>query len=89
MYEDCLKRKLTLEEAERESLVTDDRLGPAPVPFGACNQEWAALLAKIQPVDEFWEFRSGDETWKLLCGCAGIALVRKGKVVGSILTEIN
>lgn len=89
MRKDWLKRKLTIEQAEAENMVTDERLGQAPVPFGYCNNMWRALLAKMRSGDELWEFSSSRESWQHLCGRRGIALVRGGEVVASVLTEMN
>jgi hypothetical protein len=84
---DWLQRNVTVEQAEAENKVTDDRLGP--VPFDFCNGAWLALLAQMQPEDALWEFSSPLESWQMLCGRAGIALVRGGEVVASFVTERN
>ncbi len=89
MDKDWLTRKLTVEEAEAENLVSDERLGLTPVPFGYCNSEWRNLRAQIQPGDELWEFTSPAESWAQLFGRAGIALIREGEVVDSITTMMN
>jgi hypothetical protein len=89
MHNDWLKRKLTVEQAETEHMVGDERLGPKPVPFGFCNAEWRELIAQMQPGDELWEFSSSRDSWQHLCGRGGIALVRGGEVVASVLTEMN
>jgi hypothetical protein len=86
---DWLKRKLTIGQAEAENMIANERLGPKPVPFGFCNQDWRRLLAQMQPEDELWEFSSSAESWRHLCGRAGIALVRGGEVVASIITCMN
>lgn len=83
------RRKLTVEEAEAENMVTDESLGPAPVPFGFCNDQWRHLLDQIQPGDEIWEFSSSRETWENLCGCGGIELIRNGETVATVVTRIN
>jgi hypothetical protein len=89
MNKDWLQRKVTVKEAEAENMVTDDRLGQIPVPFGFCNEVWLELLAEMQPDDVLWEFSSPLENWQMLCGRAGIALVRGGEIVASIVTEMN
>lgn len=89
MESDYLKRRLTIEQAEAENLVTDDRLGLRPVPFGFCNKRWIALLAQMRPGDELWEFSSSQESWRYLCGRGGIALVRDGEIVASLVTTMN
>jgi hypothetical protein len=89
MNADWLKRKLTVEQAEAENMIAIERLGPKPVPFGFCNRDWHNLLAQMQPGDELWEFSSSGESWQNLCGRAGVALVRGGEVVASMITSMN
>ena len=84
-----LTRKLTVEEAEARNLVTDESLGQAPVPFGFCNDQWRDLLGQMQPGDEIWEFDSSRESWEHLCGRSGIALVRDGEIVASVVLVMN
>jgi hypothetical protein len=88
MISDWLKRKLTVEEAEKEYSTVIDRAGNA-VPFGFCNKEWKDLLSEMQLGDELWEFRSPQESWKGLCGRAGICLVRDRQVIAWLVTEMN
>ena len=89
MDSDYFKRKITVEQAEAENLVTSERLGTKPVPFGFCNPEWKALLAQMQPGDELWEFSTSGHSWEHLAGRAGIALVRNGKDICSVTTKMN
>lgn len=89
MLEDWLTRKLTVAEAEAANSVRDERLGPDAVPFGFENPTWRQLLADMIPGDELWEFSSPPESWDNLAGRAGIALVREGKVVATILTLLS
>ncbi len=56
---------------------------------GGSWDEWRALVAAMRPGDELWEFCSSWESWKHLAGRAGYAVVRKGKVVSSIVTMMN
>lgn len=89
MHKDWLKRKLTVEQAEAEHMVEDEQLGQTPVPFGFCNKAWRDLLAKMQPQDELWEFSSSDHSWQHLAGRGGISLVRRGKIIASLVTKMN
>lgn len=84
-----LQRQITPTQAEAAHLVTDEDLGPEPVPFGFMHSVWLQLLAQMQPGDELWEFRSPPASWKLMCGREGLVLLRRGKVVASILTEMS
>lgn len=50
---------------------------------------WEKFKYKIEIGDEYYEFCSPPETWDKLRGSAGIALVRDGKVIDSIVTVLN
>jgi hypothetical protein len=47
------------------------------------------LLAEMRDDDELREFSSSSDSWEGLCGRAGIALVREGKIIASILTTLS
>jgi hypothetical protein len=87
--QDWLKSKTTIQQAEAVNMVTNPQFGTAPSPFGFGNGEWRRLLAQMVDGDELWTFSSGEDSWEQLCGRAGIALVRRGEVVGSIITKMN
>lgn len=89
MLKEWLTRMVTIEEAEAANSVTDERLGPEPVPFGFINDCWRELLAQMVAGDELWEFSSSPESWANMAGRSGISLVRGGEIVGSILTGLN
>lgn len=84
-----LTKKVTVEQAEAEHLVRDERLGPEPVPFGFMRQDWKQLIAEMQPGDELWEFESPLDTWQHLCGRAGFAIVRNNNPIASLVTRMN
>ena len=50
---------------------------------------WAQFKSQMKPGDELWEFCSSPETWRMYMGRAGIALVRKGKIMASLVTKLN
>jgi hypothetical protein len=85
MNREWFTKRLSVAEAAAAHAVTDDRLGPDPVPFGFLNDRWQALLAEMQPGDELWQFSSPKESWQGLAGRAGISLVRDGEVIDSIV----
>ena len=94
MHSDALKYNLkkkynSIEEVEAEHMVTDSRLGNAPVPFGFNNNEWRELLDMKQAGDDLWTFSTSDESWDNLAGRAGISLVRDSKIIYSIVTAMN
>lgn len=59
------------------------------LPFGYANNEWKRMLSATLPSDQLWNFSSSREDWQMLCGRAGIAIVRDGNIIDYILTEIN
>lgn len=82
-------RQKTVEEIENNHMVSDDRLGPTSVAFGFQNKQWQKLKSQIQDGDALREFKSPPETWARMAGRQGIALVRDGKVIDSIVTLRN
>jgi hypothetical protein len=89
MSKSWLRRKTSVSVAEAENMVEHPSLGPSPVAFGFSNAEWRELLNKMQETDELWEFSSGSDSWGNLAGRGGIALVRNGEIVDSIITIMN
>jgi hypothetical protein len=84
-----LKRKITIDEAEKKHMVKDKRLGPEPVPFGFQHKTWVHLKAMMKPGDELWEFSNSQGSWKNLAGRAGICIVRQREVVYSLVTLMS
>lgn len=84
-----LQRQVTPAEAEAAHLVTDERLGSDPVPFGFMHSAWLALQAQMKPGDELWEFCSPAHSWALRCGRQGLVLLRHGQVVAQVTTALN
>jgi hypothetical protein len=95
-----LIERRTIEDVEREhtcrpeDLSVADRRSPQRAaarlkPFGHANGQWVDLKAAMRPGDELWTFASSLESWQALAGCAGIALVRDGKIVATMITMVN
>ena len=83
-----LLRKVTVAEAEEAHMVTIRESGQE-VPFGYVHSQWKRLLSRMQEGDELWEFNSDEQSWKLLAGRAGVALLRDGKIIAEIVTSMN
>jgi hypothetical protein len=86
--------RITIDEAERHypPLTGDKRSAHVPhilKPFGFQSPQWEALKGQMQPGDELWSFTSPKEDWSRLMGRAGIALVRDGVMIASIITRMN
>jgi len=90
---DWLRKKITVAEAEADNPgISDDQVSRYPEaarPFGFLNREWEALKAAIKPGDELWSFISPADSWQQLASRMGVALLRDGKVIEVIATEIN
>ena len=89
MQKEWLTQKTTRLEVEALHTISIPELGPLPVAFGFQNAEWLEFIAKMQDGDELWRFTSSAGSWEHLCGRAGIALVRRGEIVDSIVTVMN
>jgi hypothetical protein len=89
MDKNWLQRRVTVEEAEQQNMILDDRLGRKAVPFGFMNEKWKAFIAQMVEGDQLWEFISPPDTWQNLCGRQGIAIVRNGEVLSTLVTEMN
>ena len=89
MDKDWLIERVTKEQAEGENLVSNERLGPEPVPFGFMNEEWQNLLKQMKAGDEIRLFSSPGHFWENLAGREGYCLVRAGRVVTHLVTRMN
>jgi hypothetical protein len=69
-----LQVRISVEEVDRQ-------LGSHP--------EWKALKDAMRSRDELWEFSSPPESWQGLCGRAGIACVRDGRIFATIVLAMN
>ncbi len=70
-------------------MVSDARLGPNPIAFGWVASDWQDLLAQMQVGDELWVYDSPQEDWEELMGSRGIALVRAGVVIDTLVLRMN
>ena len=90
---DWLRKKITVAEAEADNPgISDERASRYPEtarPFGFLNHEWETLKAAMKFDDELWSFISPADSWQRLAGRVGVALLRDGKVIEVIVTEMN
>lgn len=61
MEKEWLQEQTTVEDAERENLIQDERLGPNPVPFGFANNLWVRL-----PTGRMSVINASPARWRLL-----------------------
>jgi len=88
-----LIRKVTPEEAERDSYIYDP-LGMAPkVVFGHLNQAWCNFLAELEEGDEVWLFEIPRHTkpmktsYRIEGGLGGFARIRNQKIVAEFIIQ--
>ncbi|NLI79462.1 MAG: hypothetical protein GX442_23825 [Candidatus Riflebacteria bacterium] len=84
-----LQKPTSVEEAEKQNLVTNERLGSAPVPFGFINARWVEFKGRMQAGDELWEFSSSADSWEHLAGRGGLCIVRQGRIIDCFVTIMN
>ena len=56
-----------------------------PMPALRIRREWEKLKAQAVEGDELWAFANPSNTWKKLGKHTGYAIVRKGKIVQSVV----
>lgn len=74
-----LTQRTTYEDAVRDNMFEGRE-------FGHCNEDWERLKAKMVDGDEFWYFEPPSRTslqhW-------GLALLRRGRVVSTVITAVD
>jgi hypothetical protein len=88
-----LIKKVTLEEAERDSYINDP-LGMAPkVAFGHLNQAWCNFLAELEEGDEVWLFeipkskKPARSSYRIEGGLRGFTRIRDQKIVAEFICQ--
>lgn len=88
-----LQEMLTVAEAEMAHPGTKDdraaRFPDAVKPSGFQNRAWEELKPLMRPGDKVWTFASLPDSREHLAGRAGIALVRDGVPIRTIVTLMN
>ncbi len=76
-------------QTSREEVESRIDFASAPTEFGS---DWERLLAKMQPGDEFWCFEPPEDKPHLIekyYRVWGVALVREGKVISTLLEALD
>ena len=60
-----------------------------PDKLNRLSDELAIIMSEMKPSDEFWHFSSPSKTWANLAGRSGIAIVRNGVPLDSIVLMMN
>ncbi len=59
------------------------------VPFGFMNDRWQSFKAQLRGMDQIYYYISDKDSWAVLCGSAGYALIREGLVIDTFVTSGN
>jgi hypothetical protein len=81
-------KEYTIPELEALHLPVDDGRVPH-VPFGFMNGRWEEFKLQWRDGDKIFEFSSPTEAWKHLEGREGYVLVRREKVIATIITRVS
>jgi hypothetical protein len=82
-----LRYRTTIEQMEQSREDRGNR--PNPLPAGLWGERWQALKRLLSVGDELWVYCSPAESWQHRAGRAGVAIVRQGYVIASLLTALN
>ena len=66
-----------------------DEFGVPQVPFGFNNNRWIALKREYRDGDELYFFTADEHGWASHSGREGYLLLRKDKIVRTIITVVN
>ena len=59
------------------------------IPTSRFDSDFSDFVVRLQDGDKLMRFSSPDETWQMMMGRAGVALVRNGSSIGCIVTMMN
>jgi hypothetical protein len=96
-FEELMKKEISIEDIEKDDFVPTKELLIKKISiedaeweyWGALEKRWLEMKQQIQSGDELWQFTTPPKTWEHLYGRAGIALVRQGRIINSIVTVMN
>lgn len=73
------KNKVEIEKDRKKTII----------PFGYVNDQWLEIKSKMKKGDKIFEFSTGPDSWANLAGRAGIVVLRKNELVGTLITTMN
>jgi hypothetical protein len=59
------------------------------LPFGYVNNQWLEIKSKMKKGDKIFEFSTGPDSWANLAGRAGVIVLRKNELIGTVITTMN
>ena len=79
MRKEWLLLPISLREYEDENLEMLVRMA----------EKWDEFIASMQKGDEVWLYRSPPETWRAMAGNEGVAIVRAGELIKTLILRMN
>jgi hypothetical protein len=87
MVKEWLTEKTTIEDTEADIFRYS---GPEQqAPGDPWYDDWQEFKAQLKPGDELWNWSSPPESWRMMGGRAGVAIVRNGEIVAVHLIHMN
>ena len=83
--EDWIPREWLGSETSAEQIEAEELPGRSKLYLA----EWREFISKMQPGDQLRHFFSPNESWLLMAGRAGYAIVRQGEVVDAFITILS
>lgn len=81
------KKEYTIEQAEQEYMVLDERLGKEPIPFGFMNSYWEKMKLKMKEDDKLYRFRTSQYANSKSGGMEKFILIQNGEQKFMVVTK--
>lgn len=81
------KKEYTIEQAEQEYMVLDERLRKEPIPFGFINDKWEKMKLEIKEGDKLYKDRTSQYANSKSGGMERFILIRNGEKKFTIVTK--
>lgn len=81
------KKEYTIEQAEKEYMVLDERLGKEPIPFGFMNSYWEKMKLEMKEDDKLYRYRTSKYANSKSGGMEKFILTRNGEKKFTIVTK--
>lgn len=83
------KERVSVEEFRRQLATSKLSQGPMLFPRQSADEELTQLLVRLNDDDEIWSWRSPPETWRMMIGRGGLALVRNNRAIAMVMNVMN
>ncbi len=78
-----------IEKKSMEEIKKHKDIGVPQVPFGHINEQWENLKLLIVNKNQLVMFKSPPDSWKILAGRKGYAVLQNDCIIGGIITFMN